>query len=139
MWILFHQDEQLSHLELRLPSDGGVLSLRVFYDDIEDIIDFVEVAPLVSARGNISDGWAYGIEAQSSRRMGFLGLPGILVSGSVAYTKSQVTDTFLGQKKSIRSLSEKDLSASYRHDLPAWKAMWRDYFDMAAYTKPFRE
>lgn len=111
-------------VEYRLPSDGGVVSLRLFYDDIEDIIDFVEVAPLVSARGNIGDGWAYGLEAQSSLRMGFLGLPGILVSGSFAYTKSQVTDPFLGTNKSIRSLPEKDWSASYRHDLPAWKASY---------------
>lgn len=111
-----------ANLEYRLPSDGGVLSTRVFYHDLEDVIDRVDVSTetaILSANGNIGDGERYGISLDASLRLGFINLPEVLVTSGLELEDSKVTDPFLGTERRIRQAGRGSFRLGYRHDLPA--------------------
>ena len=109
------------NLEYRLPNDGGVLSTKLFYHDLTDVIDKVDVSTattIQSANGNIGDGERYGINLDASLRLGFLGAPGILVTSGLQLEDSNVTDPFLGIDRRLRQGGRGSFRLGYRHDLP---------------------
>lgn len=111
-----------ANLEYRLPNDGGVLSSRVYYHDLTDIIDKIDVSTktsLQSANGNIGDGERYGVNLDASIRLGFLGRPDMLLTGSLQLEDSSVTDPFVGIDRRLRQAGRGNLRFGYRHDITA--------------------
>ncbi len=109
-----------ANLEYRLPNDGGVLSTKVFYHDLTDVIDKVDVSTrttIQSANGNIGDGERYGINLDASLRLGFLGAPGMLVTSGVQVEDSSVKDPFLGIDRRLRQAGRGSFRLGYLHDL----------------------
>jgi len=110
------------NLEYRLPQDAGVFSTKLFYHDLEDVIDRVDVSTastIASANGNIGDGERYGIAVDGSLRLGFLGNPEMLVTSGVRLEDSSVTDPFLGIERRLRQHSRGNFRLGFRHDIPA--------------------
>ncbi|MFP6811530.1 MAG: TonB-dependent receptor [Pseudohongiellaceae bacterium] len=112
------------NLEYRLPNDLGVLNSELYYRDIEDVIDLVNVSTgpddLRSARGNIGDAYRYGVRLDASTRLGFLGLPSALLNVNLSVQDSEVTDPFLGTKRRLRFNSRWFGNSSFRHDITRW-------------------
>ena len=111
-----------ANLEYRMPNDAGVLSSKVYYHDLIDVIDKVNVSTatsIQSANGNIGDGERYGINLDASIRLGFIGLPEILVTSGVQVEDSSVTDPFLGIDRRLRQAGRGSFRFGYRHDLTA--------------------
>lgn len=109
-----------ANIEYRLPNDGGVLSSRVFYHDLTDVIDKIDVSTattIQSANGNIGDGERYGIALDASLRLGFIGLPDVLVTSGVEFEDSEVQDPFLGVDRRIRQAGRGSYRIGYRHDV----------------------
>ena len=74
------------NLEYRFNNDNGVVNANLFYHDLEDVIDKVDVSTatsILSANGNIGDGRRCGLNANASMRLGFMELPGILVTAGI--------------------------------------------------------
>lgn len=110
-----------ANLEYRLPNDGGVLSTRVFYHDLKDVIDRVDVSTatsIQSANGNIGDGERYGINLDASLRLGFVGAPEMLLTSAVQLEDSKVTDPFLGIDRRLRQSGRGSFRLGFRHDIP---------------------
>lgn len=110
------------NLEYRFNNDSGVLSTNIFYHDLEDVIDKIDVSTatrIQSANGNIGDGERYGVNVNASMRLGFIDLPDILVSASIEAEDSSVTDPFLGIDRRISRQGRGNTNFSFRHDLPA--------------------
>jgi len=108
------------NLEYRFNNDNGVLSTNVFYHDLQDVIDKVDVSTLtslLSANGNIGDGNRYGISINGSLRLGMFNQPGMLITGSLERQESEVTDPFLGIKRPLRQSGRGSASFGFRHDL----------------------
>jgi len=114
--------------EYRLPNDTGVLSADLFYFDHHDVIDRLDVSTsesnLLSANGNIGDGFEYGINLNASIRMGMINLPNLLVTGSLNVQDSEIKDPFLGIDRRFQFYQRGRFALSFRHDLPALRMNW---------------
>ncbi len=111
-----------ANIEYRLPNDGGVLSSRVFYHDLSDVIDRVDVSTattIQSANGNIGDGERYGLSLDASVRLGFIGKPEMLLTSGLQLEDSQVKDPFLGIDRRLRQAGRGSFRLGYRHDITA--------------------
>ena len=91
------------NLEMRLPNNLGVVNSQLWYRDLQDVIERVDVSPspddLRSARGNIGDGKRYGLNFDVSTRLPMLGMPNALLTTGVRLRDSEIIDPFLGQKR----------------------------------------
>lgn len=108
-------------LEYRLPNDGGVLSARAFYRDIDDVIGKINLssdpANPRSATGNLGNGKRYGAYLNASARLGFLGMPEAVLTSSVNIFDSYVFDPILGADRRFNGRG--NASLGFRHDLPS--------------------
>lgn len=110
------------NLEYRFNNDNGVLSSNVYYHDLEDVIDRVDVSTpttIQSANGNIGDGERYGLSLNGSLRLAFIEQPGILITAGLQLENSSVTDPFLGIERRLRQQGRGNYNIGYRHDMPA--------------------
>jgi len=109
------------NLEYRLPNDIGVLNSSVYYREIEDVIDRIDVSTgpdnLASARGNIGDGKRWGMNLDASSRLGFVGLPNALLSVGYGTSDSEVIDPFLGTKRRLQNSGRGFGRMNFRHDI----------------------
>ena len=123
--------------EYRLPNDIGVISSRLYYEDWHDRIERIDVSPsddnLQGANGNIGDGEKYGIDINSSTRMRMIGMPNLLVTGSVNVEDSKIEDPFLGIERRMQYSWRGRTTWSFRHDIPEqnlnWGMRWSNSFD----------
>lgn len=110
------------NLEYRFNNDNGVINGNVFYHDLEDVIDKTDVSTvsnILSANGNIGDGERYGISVDASLRLGFIELPGILITSRVQVEDSRVTDPFLGIDRRPSRQGRGRYNVGFRHDIPS--------------------
>jgi len=104
-------------LEHRLPDDQGVLSLRGFYEDIEDHIHKIPVGTgNISAAGNVGSAKFYGVELKGGIRLDWLGIEGVKIDGNVKFWQTSKTDAFTGQKFRIEQRANLNWDLSFRHD-----------------------
>ena len=111
-----------ANLEYRMPNDAGVLSSKVYYHDLIDVIDKVNVSTatsILSANGNIGDGERMGINLDASIRLGFIGRPDMLLTSGVQVEDSTVVDPFLGIDRRLRQGGRGSFRLGYRHDVTA--------------------
>lgn len=110
------------NLEYRLPNDGGVLNSRIFYSDIQDVIDRVPTPgdDILSAPGNIGDGKKYGIDLDASVRLGFMGVPDLVLTAGAQFQRTSVMDPFLEEKRSLTFEGDFMARLQLRHDIPKW-------------------
>jgi outer membrane receptor protein involved in Fe transport len=109
------------NLEYRLPNNVGVLNSQLYYRDVTDAIDRIDVSPspddLQSARGNIGDGRRYGINLDASTQLAYLGLPTALLSVRFSVNDSQIDDPFLGVERRFDRSRRWWARSEFRHDV----------------------
>ncbi|PCI74667.1 MAG: hypothetical protein COB20_14845 [SAR86 cluster bacterium] len=109
------------NLEYRFNNNNGVISSNIYYHDLEDVIDRVDVSTLTtiqSANGNIGDGERYGLSLNGSLRLSFIDQPGILVTTGLDLESSSVADPFLGIDRRLNRQGRGSYSLGFRHDMP---------------------
>lgn len=116
-----------ANLEYRLPNDAGVLNGNVFYHDLDDLIDNVDVSTAtetLGARGNIGSGERYGFNLNSSLRLLMFNQPQMLLTAGLSMEDSEVTDPFLNipRERSIRGGASR-YNVGFRHDIPSFYNM----------------
>ena len=109
------------NLEYRLPNDIGVLNSQLYYRDVADHIDRVDVSTspdnLQSARGNIGDGKYYGVNFDVSTKLDPIKIPNALFTTRLRIRDSEVTDPFLGVKRRRRGNGRWEINMGFRHDI----------------------
>ena len=106
-------------VEYRLPNDGGVLSSKLSYADIDNYIGRINATtdpnePL-SAMGNVGPARTWAWSTQASLRLTSLNLPNAVVTGTLDLFDSEITDPFLGTKQRINERGRARLE--FRHDV----------------------
>lgn len=108
------------NLEYRFNNDNGVINTELFYHELEDVIDKIDVSTatsLQSANGNIGDGIRYGGSIDASLRLSMFDLPQILLTSRINAEDSEVTDPFLGIDRRIRFGGRGGYRFGFRHDM----------------------
>ncbi len=109
------------NLEYRFNDDNGVISSNIFYHDLEDVIDRVDVSTatvIQSANGNIGDGERYGLNLNGSLRLGFIDRPGMLITAGLSLEDSSVTDPFRSIERRLSRQGRGNYNLGFRHDMP---------------------
>ena len=109
------------NLEYRLPSDLGVFNSRLYYRDVEDHIDRIDVSPapdnLQSARGNIGDGKWYGLSFDISAKLDPIKIQNGLFTTRIRIRDSEFTDPFLGVVRRRQDQGRWEIDMGFRHDI----------------------
>jgi outer membrane receptor for ferrienterochelin and colicin len=106
-------------VEYRLPDDGGVISSKISYADIDNYIGRINATtdpdePL-SANGNVGPAKSWGWSNRASLRLNKLKLPNAVMTATLELFDSEITDPFLGTKQRIKERGSASLE--FRHDV----------------------
>ena len=111
------------NLDYRLPNDGGVLNSRLFYYDVGNSIDRIDVstskANLTTTNGNVGDGAVYGLNLNASIRLGFLNLPQAVVTGGLLVQDSKIFSPLIGKNRKVVPFDRGNIRIGFRHDVPS--------------------
>jgi outer membrane receptor protein involved in Fe transport len=110
--------------EHRFARQAGILGFNVFYRDVSDLIEVVEVADNTTSPSNTGDGTVYGVEFDASLPLVALGLPGVNVYGNYTYLKSEVTDPFSGIDRRFQNQPIYVANVGFTHKLPSLRLTW---------------
>ncbi len=109
------------NLEYRFDDDNGVLNTNIFYHELIDVIDKLDVsAPdrIQSANGNIGDGERYGVALDGSYRFAAAAASQILLTSGLRVEDSNVVDPFLGIDRRFSRQGRGSARLGFRHDFP---------------------
>ena len=108
------------NLEYRFDNDNGVLNTNLFYHDLEDVIEKIDVSTensILSANGNIGDGERYGGSIDASLRLTTFNLPQVLLTSRVEVEDGDIRDPFLGISRRLQRQERGNYSYGFRHDM----------------------
>lgn len=122
------------NLDYRLPNDGGVLNSRLFYYDISNVIDRIDISPgpdqLATTNGNVGDGTVYGLNLNASIRLGVVNLPQAVVTAGLLVQDSFIDDPMIARERKVVPYDRGRVSLGFRHDIPAMNLNYGfNYFD----------
>ena len=111
-------------LDYRLPSDAGTINTRFFYYDFDNKIGKIDISTslnnLQSTNGNIGPAVAYGLITNASLRLGFLGMPQVLVTSALTVQAAKFEDDpFVPYSHRFPPYDRGSLRIGFRHDIPA--------------------
>ncbi len=110
-------------LDYRLPNDGGVLNSRLFYYDVGNSIDRIDISPsptrLATTNGNVGDGKVLGLNLNASIRLGFLNLPQAVITAGLLVQDSSIYAPLIEKKRKVVPFDRGNVRFGFRHDLPS--------------------
>ncbi|MEE8294689.1 MAG: outer membrane beta-barrel protein [Sphingomonadales bacterium] len=104
-------------LQHNLANDGGRIKLTGLYEQRIDTIERIEIAPLVDGVGNVGKGRRFLIAFETSTRLGFLGVPDLIVETKVNYYPTKIVDPFTGQSRNFNGWNTHNAMIGFRHDV----------------------
>ena len=122
------------NLDYRLPNDGGVLNSRLFYYDVGNSIDRIDISPgpeqLATTNGNVGDGTVYGLNLNASIRLGVIDLPQAVVTAGLLVQDSYIYDPMSATERKVVPYDRGRYSLGFRHDVPDLRLNYGfNYFD----------
>lgn len=111
------------NLDYRLPNNGGVLTSRLFYYDIQGAIGRIDISPsatqLETTNGNVGNGRVTGLNLDASIRLGFLGLPQALLTAGLLVQDMSIEDPLIGGERQVIPFDRGSFRIGFRHDIPS--------------------
>lgn len=103
----------------------GIVGINVFYRDVTDLIEIVDVGPGLSGNrklsvANVGDGTVWGVEFDLSTPLTMFGLEDTGVFFNYSWLDSDVDD-FIGARR-FNDQADYVLNIGFIHDVPAWNA-----------------
>lgn len=113
---------------------GTNLKLRVFYEDIEDIVDNIPIGIDGDGVGNIDTASAYGAVLEGTVKGVRWGLDGTELNFTLVAQESELEDPLSFTPRRINGRNNRRASVSLRHDIPSTNLAYGaglDYFRRA--------
>ena len=106
----------------------GSVQTRVFYDQIDDVQDFVVIqtspTTFYTGAGNIGEGTRWGAEFEITYPLDDFGIKGGLVKFITNGRESEVTDPITGEDRPIANDFTFGANIEFRQDIPEMKLAW---------------
>ena len=106
----------------------GSVQVRGFYDEIDDVQDFVIIqtgpTTFFTGAGNIGDGTRWGAEFELTYPLDDFGIKGGLVKFVSNGRESKVTDPITGEERPIANDFTLGANIEFRQDIPDLKLAW---------------
>ncbi len=130
------------NFDYRLPNDGGVLNSRLFYYDIDNVIDRIDISPspdrLATTNGNVGDGTVYGVNLNASLRLARFNLPQAVLTAGLLVQDSSIEDPMIRMERKVVPYDRGRYNLGFRHDLPDINMNYGfNYFDGIDGNRPF--
>jgi outer membrane cobalamin receptor len=96
----------------------GVIEIAPFYHMIEDVEDFVPIADLYEAPGNIGDGKRWGVNTNLTMDLDLIGVKNARLDISYSWQDSSATDPVTGRDRPLSREEAWEYDISLRKDFP---------------------
>jgi outer membrane cobalamin receptor len=108
----------------------GVISLTLFYNYVQDLIDLIPTSATTEATGNVGNGTRYGAEISFTTPFDFIGLSDARVDVTYRIQDSNVTDLVTGDSRRFSNERPQSIEIDFRKELPNLRsATGFRYFD----------
>ena len=98
--------------------EGTNLKLRLFYEDIEDIVDNIPIGTDSEGVGNIDSASAYGAILEGTVKGARWGLDGTELNFTLVAQESELEDPLTFETRNINGRNRRRASMDIRHDIP---------------------
>ena len=115
---------------------GNSVLLRLFYEDIEDLVTRIPLGPDTDAVGNIPRASSYGVRLESTLKGAPWGFPGTQLDLEFFTQKSEVEDPVTGVSRRIDGRRNTFGEVNFRHDVPG--TPWAYGFSAERFYNPPR-
>lgn len=116
----------------------GTTKLRLYGQQITDIVDIVPIGDDGQAPGNLDKARVYGFEWISTFTFDPIGLKGAKLDLEVQAQRSRLTDPVTAMKRGINEVLDHRVLANFRHDIPATNWAYGAGYDRYIDTAGFR-
>ena len=106
----------------------GAATLKVYYSDIEDIVDRVPIGS-GDGPGNLDSAWEVGATLDGTLKLGKLGVPGGELTGFGEWYTSEVTDPLTGEARRINNNQAYYYNVEFRQDVPGTDWAWGGLYE----------
>lgn len=103
--------------EHRIANDGGRVKLTLLNQQFQDRIEIIPVGGGNIARGNVGDAERWQLVLDTSIRMGFIGLPDLVIEPLGELNFTSVRDPFTGEKRNFNGWNTGFVELGMRHDI----------------------
>lgn len=118
---------QTSELQLettRKFGDWGNTTLRLYYQQIDEIVDIVPIGTDGESIGNLDEATVYGFEWKASMELKKIGWEGAKIDLLWQMQRSRVEDPLTGETRPISNYLAEGAEISLRHDIPDTQWAW---------------
>ena len=106
----------------------GAATMKVYYSDIEDIVDRVPIGA-GDGPGNLDSAWEIGITLDGTLKLTRLGIPGGELQAYAEWYDSEVTDPLTGETRRINDTQEYYYNIEFRQDVPGTDWTWGGLYE----------
>ena len=103
--------------EHRFPGDSGAIELRLFKDDLTDLITKIRLPDGSTGIGNVDTAGRWGFNFEANGKLDYIGLDNALLSFVYRRRETDMIDPFLNVERTQNSSPEHYFLVDYRHDL----------------------
>lgn len=132
---------QTWELELRFEQQYGEFgnaTLRLWYEDIDDIVDFIPLQLGGEAVGNLDSAQRYGAQWLSTSYLDGIGFAGAQLTVDYSLQASTLDDPTSGESRRINGDTISYLFTELRHDVPATDWAWGMNYNLLVQADTFR-
>lgn len=116
----------------------GRTTLRVYGQQIDDIIDYVPIGAFGESPGNLEQAVVYGVESRSTFNFDAIGWRGARLDAHLGWQGSEVEDPLTGEERPISNSLQEFFSLELRHDVPRSNWAWGTGYSYQLNAKNYR-
>jgi len=102
--------------------DIGVLSVTLFYNYVQDLIDLIPTSATTEATGNVGNGTRYGTEIMLTSDLDVIGIPNSRLDASWRIQDSTVDDLVTGETRRFSNERPQRIDVEFRKEVKSLKS-----------------